>query len=188
MIGHRFRPLQITLALAVLGFGTVTLPLSAAEPAKTDEGNWDGSWFYINLDVQFGFFMRTQDALPELSVEYRSRYSPESFRTDWTGKSSYFLGGRPASFEMRITERDANEIKGTWRWEKFQGRARTLETGNFTLYRSGDGRKLVLKMEDLQRITYDPDTDEETARRSVPRVWGFPKASRRIVRWVELPF
>lgn len=154
-------------------------------PDPTSAGTWEGTWIHVNRDTRIAMWMRTVDGKPQAKLQYQSTSSPESFETDWDGKAVYTLGGRPASFELKLTERERDQIAGTWSWDvQFEDSGRT-ETGAFTAHRTGDGRALYLRFHEFERAIRRRD---DLRRHRATPVWGFTKVSKRLAQWDELPF
>jgi hypothetical protein len=177
----------ILLGVLVITAGAVFAEeLSDAEsraPVRTDEGNWDGTWYYKSRVEKMALWIRTERGKPEIRLQYQSMIAPDTFETDWTGKADYFIAGRPASFSLELTEWDENTLRGTWDWSvPIPGRARS-ETATLKIYRGGDGRRLIMIFEDHVRVETRGGTEN---RRMSSFSWGFRKASKRHVLWEEL--
>jgi hypothetical protein len=54
-------------------------------------------------------------------LQYQSLAGPEAFETDWAGKASYYMAGKPASFSLTLGSADADVIAGKWDWELSTG-------------------------------------------------------------------
>jgi hypothetical protein len=118
-----------------------------------------------------------------LKVQYQGISIPEGFVTDWDGNATYIFAGEPGTFEMKITEANENRIRGTWFWDvQFETLGRS-ERGVFTLYRVGDGRRLVLDFSEFEKVLR---RDDKVSRFNGPVAWGFKKISKRIVKWDEV--
>jgi len=152
-------------------------------PERTDAGVWDGTWFFVSRDSRMVIWLRTVGGKPELKLQYQSLANAEVFETDWSGRSSYYLAGEPATFECLPTSRDANTIQGTWNWKlEFEDSAR-VEVGTFTMFRAGDGRQLVMRFDKLERqVRRNNDVKKYDLKTS----WTFTKASKRILLWDEV--
>jgi hypothetical protein len=157
-------------------------------PGRTDAGEWDGTWYYVNRGERWVIWIRTRaDGLPELKMRYMNVDKAESFSTDWTPEARYSHRTLQGSFRIDISERDSNLIKGAWRWELgAEGREmHRTESGGIVLYRGAEGRSLVMLFEGFERV-YKTPTDEVKLN---PRLsMTFVKASRRQAHWEELPF
>jgi hypothetical protein len=152
-------------------------------PERTDAGVWDGTWSFVSRDNRMVLWLRTQNGKPELKLQYQSLANAEAFETDWTGRSSYYLAGEPATFECVLTQRDANTLQGNWNWKlEFEDSGR-VEVGTFTIYRAGDGRQLVMRFDKLERQLRRRD---EVKRYQMNTSWTFTKASKRILLWDEV--
>jgi len=149
----------------------------------TDEGDWHGTWTYVNRNEQMMLWVDTQGEMPRVKVQYFSLTSPEAFQTDWDGSATYELGKEPATFHMNITAGDANRVHGTWLWDvQFSSAGRT-ERGVFTLYRVGDGRQLAIDFSEYEKVQR---RGEKVSRYSGPASWYFKKVSKRHVLWQEV--
>jgi hypothetical protein len=172
--------------LVIAGVAVFAEEQSDAEtraPVRSDEGNWDGTWYYKSRLEKMAMWIRTDNGKPEIRVQYQSMIAPDTFATDWTGKADYFVAGRPATFALELTEWDENTLHGTWEWNvPIPGRARS-ETASFKAYRSGDGRRLIMIFKDHLRVEARGSTEN---RHTTSFSWGFRKASKRHVLWEEL--
>src|SRR5262245_41852039 len=106
-------------------------------PGLTTEGEWHGTWTYINRNEQVMLWIDGHGERPKVKVQYFSLVTPEAFQTDWDGIATYELAGEPATFHMEVTSGDANRIDGTWLWDVQFSAAGRSERGSFTLYRVG---------------------------------------------------
>jgi hypothetical protein len=155
-------------------------------PDRTDKGTWAGTWYYISRDQKIALWIRTAGGLPEIQIQFFGFAMAEHFITDWQGHADYDVKGRhPGSFDLTITERDENIIKGKIDWQLTVGDITRIERGDFTMYRSGVGRSIVMRFDDYARI----ELEGEQRRVWRPKQsWTFRKASNRLVMWEELPF
>jgi hypothetical protein len=174
--------LAAALPVASQGFpGSTTL----VYPERTDAGEWFGTWYYISRDAKIAIWIRTTDGLPEVKMQYFAFGTAEQFETDWQGHAEYEFKRRyPGVFDMKIEERDADTIKGRWEWTLEMENTR-IERGDFTMYRAGHGRSFVMKFDNYERIVI-VDGHESVWR--TDQVLSFRKISKRLARWVELPF
>jgi hypothetical protein len=152
-------------------------------PDKNDLGNWDGTWFYVSRDYRMVLWLRTVDGAPQLKLQYMSLASPEGFATDWNGQAEYRVKNTTATFAMAISEGQADEIHGTWDWVLEFGNSSREEHATFRIYRSGDGRSLVVQFEDFSRRVR---TGEQVKEYRTELAWTFRKVSKRLVRWEEI--
>ena len=83
---------------------------------------------------------------------------------------------------MTVDQRDDATISGSWLWTVGKQDVGWKETADFTMYRTGHGRQLVMRIENWQ--TENPGG----VRRLDLQLWTFQKASRRQALWGELPF
>lgn len=171
-------------ALADRGFYGET-GVFVGEP--TTAGDWNGSWMYVWRDGRMALWIRDgKNGVPELRFQYQSTSNPETFETDWSGKSTYYLSGQAATFELRLTKRERDEIRGRWEWKVDFGDSGRSETGDVRIYRVGDGRMLAFEFQPgYARAIY---RGERVSKFENPPVFNFVKASRRIVLWDELPW
>ena len=186
-------PAKIKAILVVAAMAALALPLSAQSysgrpgfdlPVRTDAGNWAGTWYYVNRDSKVVIWIREADGGPQVKLRYLNSGRGEGFETDWLGKSDYSFRGRPGTFELDLTERGETTIRGKWNWELGKGDEVRVETARITMFRSGNGRSLVLNFEDLHRYL----TSNPAASIKAPQVWTFRKASNNERLWEELPF
>jgi len=153
---------------------------------RTDAGEWTGTWYFVSRDEKIALWIRTTGGQPELQLQYFGSILMEHIVTDWKGQADYDVKGRYfGRFDLNITERDENTIKGSLDWTLTVGETIRTERGNFTMYRAGHGRSLVMKFDDYVRI--ETIGSEQSEWRS-QKAWTFRKASNRLVNWEELPF
>src|SRR4029077_7136408 len=93
------------------GIGNEKIVVQVADP--TSAGTFDGTWMYVNRDVQFGMWIRTKNGVPQIKIQHQSLAGPEAFETDWEGKASYYLGGNPVTFELKPAQSSADRITGS---------------------------------------------------------------------------
>lgn len=156
-------------------------------PGAVAEGTWDGTWYHVSRDYRVALWMRTAaNGRPELKLQYLRVGSPaEQFTTDWSGRAEYEVQRAPATFSLTLTEGDQDGLRGDWFWDlQFAASGRT-EEGVVTIYRGGDGRKLVFLFDPWERRLRRGD---EVQTISTGMTWTFIKASKRQVLWDELPF
>jgi hypothetical protein len=175
--------LGVLIIAGVAVFAEEQSDAESRAPARTDEGNWDGTWYYKSRVEKMAMWIRTDNGKPEIRVQYQSTIAPDTFETDWTGKADYFVAGRPASFALELAEWDENTLHGKWEWTvPIPGRGRS-ETATFKAYRSGDGRRLIMIFTEHLRVETRGGTEN---RRTSSFSWGFTKLSKRHVLWEEL--
>lgn len=163
-------------------FGRSTL----SAPDRTDEGDWFGTWFYASRVRKMALWIRDDDGKTRVRLRLQGQKGdPESFITDWDGQAEYDVAGRHGRFSMSIDSVDANTISGSWIWDVQTRSAGRTETADFTMYRAGWGRQLVVKIENIQ---HEYRGDAASAPGADELVWLFRKASRREALWGELPF
>jgi len=153
---------------------------------RTDRGTWDGTWYYSNRDSRIVLWLRSDNGAPEARLRYLgTTIPPEAFATDWDGEASYAIEKGDGNFHFTLIERDADTIRGNWDWILEAGRSARAERGEFTMYRGGDGRMLVMAFENFERVHRRGDRFE---RYPSEHVMTFRKISKRLVLWDEIPF
>jgi len=158
---------------------------SIARPERTDAGVFDGTWYYVQRDGRMALWARGNAGKLELKIRYQSAQGLESFETDLTTGADYDLSGKPARFSIEMSQADENTVEGHWFWEVKSRKASRLEEGDFTMYRAGDGRQLVMDFSSFQKKL---TSQGRSGGYEGPLIWHFNKASKRLVRWEELPF
>ena len=68
---------------------------------------------------------------------------------------------------------------------QYIGGSARIQEGDYTLYRAGDGRAMVLDFSSFEQRIEKPGPDEVA---TGDPSWTFKKASKRHVLWDELPF
>lgn len=154
-------------------------------PERTDAGSWDGTYWYVSRDLHMAMWIRTTEGLPQIRLHVLHLVGPEEFVTDWNGEATYEARNGRGDFALRLGERDADTIKGSWTWNLHVGDSVRSQIGEITLFRSGVGREVVMLFDPYK--VYIGKSGEERWR-TVEQVWTFRKASTRLVRWEELPF
>ena len=154
-------------------------------PVASNQGVWDGTWFYVNRDVRLAMWIKTEAGTPQVKLRYNSMNTGEGFETDWSGKADYQVRDAVAKFDLGLARRDADVIEGHWEWALKAGSSLRLEEGDYRMYRAGDGRFLALVIDSLTKTLRSGGKDEVY---KVPLSWTFRKASKRLVLWDELPF
>ena len=157
-----------------------------AIPNRTDNGEWSGTWIYVNRDYQFALWLSEDDGKPIAKLRFMGNGNlVEAFETDWKGRADYSVQGFPGRFELRMQEVGPDVMKAIWDWDlDFQGSARR-ESAEIEMFRAGDGRQLVMHFKDFERVIESASGDQRYA---LPQSWTFRKLSRRLVLWEELPF
>lgn len=150
---------------------------------RTDQGNWDGTWYYLSRNEKLVLWLRTTDGKTEARIRYQSKVTPEYFETDWSGVAEYFTAGRPASFAFTLEEGDENTLRGTWEWDSPVPQMPRSESGRFIMYRGGRGRDLAIVFEEYLRILNRGGTKTQF---NQPTAWSFRKVSKRIALWEEV--
>jgi len=160
---------------------------SYSAPARTDAGEWGGTWFYQTHKEKWALWLRVEDGVPEVKFQFQNYDQGENFITDWQTVSHYASKEKKGLFKPIFDQRDIDLITGEWFWQLGTAevdRAVRTETASFEMYRSGRGRQLVLALAGFERV-YE---GSRTYRLAAEQAWTFHKASRRLVDWNELPF
>ena len=162
----------------IYGWSTVNVP------DITEQGTWDGTWFYVNRDLRFMLWMRHNDAGElEARMQFFRLGVGERFRTDWNGVTRYETDGAPGLFEMKIREANDVYVLADWKWSvEFADSARR-EEGTLQIVRTGDGRRLSFQFDPFWR---EIDRFGVPSRIERPEFVSFVKASKRLLRWDEL--
>ena len=165
------------------GFGNERVAIAMADP--TNAGSFDGTWMYVNRDMQFGMWIRTKNGVTQVKLQFQSLASPEAFETDWDGKAAYYLAGSPVTFELKLGASSAERIAGAWSWVLKAGQTGRSETAKIVLYRTWDGRTLLMDFQDYERVLTRGGQNKvfKTA-----NVWNWIKISKRELLWDEFPF
>lgn len=151
---------------------------------RTDAGDWYGTWVYKSRHQRVVIWIREDSSgQPEYRLQYQSMGSAEAFNTDWTGRADYAVTGTDASFQLKAVKRDENSITGTLEWDLQFEMAGRRKSGEFEMYRAGDGRLLVMHFFNhtvtIRREGKEASDQSDTA-------WNFSKASKRQVLWEEI--
>jgi hypothetical protein len=152
----------------------------------SNEGVWDGTWFYVNRDGRMVMWIKTEQGVPKIKLRYISTATAEGFETDWNGEAEYQMPKSKGFFSLNIKKRNADLIEGHFDWRLEGEHSTRQEEGDYTMYRTGDGRFFVL---DFSRHTKSLSSSAKGKRtyESTPS-WTFQKASKRLALWDELPF
>lgn len=164
-------------------YGNEKLLLKKADP--TISGSFEGTWLYVNRDSRYAMWARTKDGVPQVKIQFQSLANPESFESDWDGKALYYIAGTPVTFEFKVTEADANQIKGDWSWLLTLDETVRNETANVVMHRTGDGRTLLMDFQNYQKLLKKRGQEKSVR---VPVAWTWTKISKRELLWDELPF
>lgn len=177
--------LASTAAVAQTDVRRFSGAMDVTVPERTDAGSFDGTWVYVNRDARVVLWIETVDGGPRVKLRYFGTSNPEGFVTDWDGHAAYEVPLGRGEFHLDLTRRDEDLLEGTWAWQLDLGGSGREERAHVTLYRADDGRHLVMHFQDFEHIRHH-GTSTQTA--AAQKVWNFRKASRRLVRWEELPF
>jgi len=165
------------------GMGNERIVISMADP--TSAGSFDGTWMYVNRDMQFGMWIRTKNGVPQVKLQYQSLSSTEAFETDWDGKAAYYLAGAPVTFELKLGACTPDRIVGSWSWVLKAGMTRRSETADIVMYRTWEGRTLLMDYQNFERTITRGDKQRVF---KTPTVWNWIKVSKRELLWDEFPF
>jgi hypothetical protein len=151
----------------------------------SNEGDWDGTWYYVSRDARMVMWIKTEDGLPKVKFQFLSSSSAEGFVTDWEGNAEYEQLTSSGTFSLNIKKRDADVIEGHLDWRLESEHSTREEEGDYRIYRTGDGRFFVMDFSDYRKIV--SGTKSKRVLETLP-AWTFQKASKRLVLWDELPF
>jgi hypothetical protein len=165
------------------GLGNERIAIQMADP--TNAGSFDGTWMYINRDMQFGMWIRTKNGVPQVKLQYQSLASTEAFETDWDGKAAYYLAGSPVNFELKPGPSTPDRLVGSWSWVLKAGITGRAESANVVMYRTWDGRTLLMDFQNYERTLSQGDKQRTF---KAPMVWNWIKLSKREMLWDEFPF
>jgi hypothetical protein len=154
-------------------------------PTKTEEGTFAGTWYYIDRDKRFVFFIEEEKGKNKIKIRWKSREG-EEFETGMDGKCQYMYKGYEGKVTLKISNpKDKNELKGEWEWIYTADTMTRIERSTFTIYRAEDGRKLVWMLSDFERII---QSGEQSKKYGYEDMHILRKVSDRIVDWEYLPF
>lgn len=174
-------------ALAPLAFGqeTTTRQQRLVFPERTDAGRWHGTWAFASRQDRFAMWMReNDDGVPEVKIRWQDTGTPAGFETDWSTRAEYDTRSSHGTFAIEWEERGQNLLRGTMTW-RVEGDGWSRErTGAVRVYRAGVGRAVVLAFDEVSETRRRGDGERSY---DYPQVWTFLKASKRLVRWEELP-
>ena len=160
---------------------------AVSSPDRTDAGEWYGTWYYKTHKEKWALWMRMEGDVAQLKIQFQNYDTGENFISNWDALSHYASSEKKGLFELTFAQRDIDLIKGDWVWQlgtaEVDSFVRT-ETASFQMYRVASGRQLVLRLDDFERVYKGRDLYTLAAEQA----WTFHKASRRLVRWQELPF
>ncbi len=165
------------------GTGNERVVIQMADP--TNAGSFDGTWMYVNRDMQFGMWIRTRNGVPQVKLQYQSLSSTEAFETDWDGKAAYYLAGAPVTFELKLGASTADRIVGSWSWLLKAGITGRTETADIVMYRTWEGRTFLMDFQNFERKLTRGDKERVF---KTPVVWNWIKVSKRELLWDEFPF
>ena len=151
----------------------------------TDDGFWDGSWYYLNRDFHIAAWFRTVDGTPQVKLRYAAIGSAETFETDWQGSVDYYFGGAPAKFSLNLEQLDGNTMKGYLDWKLEVGNSGRFISGAFIAYRTGGGLQFTMHFDNYRRVIRRGGIDNVA---EASNTWVFRKACNRLADWDEFPF
>jgi hypothetical protein len=142
---------------------------------------------YVSRDQRWALWLREgPKGKVEAKLQYQAQGAPETFETDWTGTSEYYLGGTPVKFELKLTRTTPEKLEGSWNWVASFPDSERIETAQVSLYRVAYGRSLVLDFgKEFTRIVRRGARETKTTPLAA---WGFTKVSKRHVSWDEMPW
>jgi hypothetical protein len=198
MCGAGRGPGRILIATVLFCGGTVPAQIQGPEqqsifgrvdvttPDPTEKGDWVGTWYFVSRDRKMALWIQGPEENPKVKFAFESTTGiPESFTTDWEGLAVYSSTGLPGKFALSLAERDRNHIAGSWDWWLGDENRGRHQTADFNLYRTTDGRTLVMLVTDSTIRRFTTRVESTTLDK---QVWTFRKATRREARWAELPF
>ncbi len=147
---------------------------------RSDAGDWAGTWFYVSKRRKMALWMRIEEGIPKFKLRVNDKGN--NLTTDWDGQASYEARGKRGEFSMTVDQRDDRTISGSWVWTLGKPDHGWKTTADFTMYRTGHGRQLVMRVENWHR------EHAGRAQHLALQIWTFHKASRRQAVWGELPF
>lgn len=154
-------------------------------PDATSRGAWPGTWMYKSRDFYIALWLRPVGDGLEAKLQFMGVTTPESFETDWRGKTEYYVAGERASFSLDLGDVTPDRFRGKWVWEvEFTDSGRS-EVGTFEAFRSDDGLHLNIVWDELARTLRRHDQERTLV--AAP-VWTFRKVSTRLILWDEVPF
>lgn len=165
--------------------GPGTDRIGIMKPIETTAGTFEGTWMYVNRDARFAMWIRNKDGARQVRLQFQSLANPEAFETDWDGKATYYMGGKPITFELKLTQADASMLAGSWSWIAKFDTAGRVETADVVVHRTTYGRTLLMDFKNYQKIITRDGVDHAV---KVPTTWNWTKISNRELLWEELPF
>ena len=189
----RIGPLLIAGILALAGTALLAqspsfppVRESFAVPQPTGDGDWYGTWYHESRERQMAIWIRPGTPDPEIRIRYFRLGGGEQFTTEWNAKVDYqSKDGAPGHFALGLTSASADRMTATWTWSLEYTDSARLDNGDLSIYRSGDGRMLVLLFDNFERkIRRGPYWESGGTSHALT----FHKASKRVVAWDELPF
>lgn len=151
----------------------------------SNEGIWDGTWFYVSRNARMVMWIKTEDGVPQVKFQFLSYASAEGFVTDWDGNAEYEQVSSNGTFSLNIKKRDVDVIEGHLAWRLDGQNTSREEEADYRMYRTGDGRYFVMDF-DSYRKTLSGKKGKRVS--ETHPSWTFQKASKRLVLWDELPF
>ena len=157
-------------------------------PAPSDAGSFEGTWYYVEPGFQIALFI-APDKTGVQKIRYHARTSGGSeFETDEGGFAKYIdEGGTLVEVIFTGGVKALNRIEGYLDRTVHLKNETVRETADFSLYRSGKGRQLVLYYPNFKTERTDssghtkPSTQTDLFR-------VFRKASDIVVEFNEIPF
>lgn len=162
-------------------------PGVASLPPPESIGNLDGSWYYQDPEFQIAIFI-DRDAIGTFRMKYHVAIKGSAeFETDAGGYAKYIDDGVPVEVLFTGAPSGPYAIHGYHERTKTGKKETVQEAGDFDLYLSEKGQKLVLLYPELKSSSTDENGRITTStRKQVSRI--FRRASTIVVDWAELPF
>lgn len=157
-------------------------------PPQTDEGSFAGTWYYVDPAYRIAIFIEA-DKTGLLTLRYKLKAKRGTdFETDAGGLAHYLEGGVPVEILFTGTPSpDRSVIEGRYEKTAIGKRASRSETGWFRIYRTSNGRSIVLHYPEY----HVRETDEQGHTKSSTQTdirMIFRKASEIVIGFDEIPF
>jgi hypothetical protein len=174
---------SVLFVTAAFGWGE-TLDI----PKATTEGSFFGTWFYVDTAYEIALFIAPDSSgLLRLRYHVRNKGGAE-FETDAGGLARFLEG--PAQVTVLISGNlndDGSRIEGHYERTTEVKESRTVESGDFIMYRTSRGHSLA-----MQYPTYTTKVTDAKGRTKTNTQFGvmtiYRKASDMVVDFKEIPF
>ena len=183
-------------ALVLLLLSTLPAALAVQEPpARTDEGEFTGTWYRVQKGERQGLqIRRAESGGYEVSFYWWTEAGLE-IDTDFAPVHEFAYKAFPGSLALEVVDERSDEGEIVLTFERRQDGSRGSqleESGEVRLFRAVRGRHLAWVQDPLRvKVTIrEPVTPREKAGvdRAEKRVWIFRKVARRMVSWTEIPW